>query len=98
MKSIRTKGSRLFATLLTSGEFTQAHLAECLGVSQQTISKWAAGTTRPEDPVTLLRIKAAFGIKVVDWLTEEELAVVRATKRPLAKRQRAPRSTHAQAA
>ena len=48
-------------------QWTQAELAQALGVTQQAVSGWLRGRCRPE-PDTMLQVEALYGVPVRAWL------------------------------
>lgn len=51
---------------------TQAEVAEKLGVTQQTVSRWRLGLGRP-DLIQRWTLEQRFGIAQASWLTPQEL-------------------------
>lgn len=64
-------GSRQLRTFFTPPRMTQADMAKALGVSQQAVSMWVTGRSRPSahQRVAIERIA---GIPSASWLTDEE--------------------------
>lgn len=52
--------------LRTKAKYSQAYVGEQVGVAQQTIGKWEAGTTTP-DPETIVKIASVFNV-TTDYL------------------------------
>jgi transcriptional regulator with XRE-family HTH domain len=48
---------------------TQETLAEALGVTQQAVSAWLRGVTKPS-PERIKRIETLLGVSATDWLDE----------------------------
>lgn len=75
--SATTYGKRLQATLKVL-RYTQASLADAVGVSQTSVSKWMRGVTNPELPQLVktcrfLRISSDFLVLCTDDVTEESI-------------------------
>jgi transcriptional regulator with XRE-family HTH domain len=51
--------------------FTQAYLAESLGISVQAVSKWENGTSLP-DIMLLPELAREFGISIDELFSEDE--------------------------
>ena len=51
--------------------FTQAYLAERLGISVQAVSKWENGTSMP-DIMLLPEIAREFGVSIDELFSEDE--------------------------
>lgn len=66
----RTNGQRALVQVLEAQ--SQAAVAETLGVSQQSVSLWARGITRP-NALQRWTLEQRFGIKQASWLTAHEL-------------------------
>lgn len=58
---------------------SQAAVAAKVGVSQQAVSSWARGLTRP-DFLARQKLADAFGVPVESWLTAEERKELRKSK------------------
>lgn len=58
------------------GKISQERLAEQIGASQQSISRWAAGSSRPS-MFWRARMRKVLRIPVRDWLTQRERAELR---------------------
>jgi plasmid maintenance system antidote protein VapI len=54
-----------------AGRLTQVGVADALGVSQQSVSMWLKGRSRPSPPLREA-LERVTGIPVQSWLTEEE--------------------------
>jgi transcriptional regulator with XRE-family HTH domain len=58
-------------SLRHSSGFTQAYLAESLGISVQAVSKWENGTSLP-DIMLLPELAREFGISIDELFSEDE--------------------------
>lgn len=70
-----TAGQRAFACL----PGTQAEIARALKVSQQVVSEYARGLTRP-GPLVRERAAKLYGIPALSWLTKTEAKDLEATR------------------
>lgn len=74
-------GSNLQYLRRTNGNMTQERLAERLGVSRQTVSKWESGEAYPEIP-KLMELCNIFSCKLDDLL-RQDLAVLASVYAPV---------------
>ena len=58
---------------------SQSGVATKIGVSQQAVSSWVRGMTRPDD-VARHKLQGAFGIPPESWRTPEERKAIRESK------------------
>ena len=65
-----------------TGRLTQAEVAVALGVTQQAVSMWVTGRSRPA-PHLREALERVTGIAVHSWLTKEELGSAGAAARRL---------------
>lgn len=57
---------------LAAGNRKQTELAELLGTTQATISRWLSGTSTPGDVTIYLRIAARLGVPLEDLLPDTD--------------------------
>lgn len=65
-----TDGRRALVQVLK--KHTQAEVAEKLGVTQQTVSRWQVGMGRP-NLIQRCTLEQHFGIRQAAWMTPQEL-------------------------
>lgn len=77
----RTEGRRLLLVVLAKN--TEHSVATSVKASQQAVSSWKKGSSRPE---THFRdaLERVYGIPRDSWLTAGELAIARGCEEPLA--------------